>query len=347
MRLRRWRRTAALRAIMTQTRLQREELMAPFFIREENTSQIVSKLPNHPQHNLHDLLKAIEKFTHSGGKSIILFGIPKSKDSLATGAHGFNGIIQRALREIKKTFSHDIAVAADLCLCEYTDHGHCGILKRIAHRASRVARSKNSAPFSSNSKRATRNAQLFTIDNDATLDILRKTAVSLAHAGADIIAPSGMMDGQVTAIRESLDENNFKDTLILSYAAKYASTLYGPFRELAESKPSFGDRKSYQMNPANSDEALREIALDIQEGADIVMVKPAMFYLDAIERAKSTFNWPLAAFQVSGEAWMIEQYAQSGMARREDAILESTLAIKRAGANLIITYFAQELLGLL
>ncbi|MBI2070844.1 MAG: porphobilinogen synthase [Elusimicrobia bacterium] len=314
---RRLRRTPALRAMVQETRLAKDQLMAPLFVREGPESKTVGQLPNHPQRCLSDLLRHLETFVKKGGRSVILFGIPDNKNPEATGAWHEKGIIQNAVRAIKKSFGDELVVAADLCFCEYTDHGHCGVL--TGER----------------------------VDNDATLELIAKTAASLAQAGADIVAPSAMMDAQVATIRQSLDRNNFKETIILSYAAKYASTMYGPFRELAQSTPGFGDRKSYQMNPANAEEALREIRLDIEQGADMVMVKPALPYLDIIARAKQTFSHPMAAFQVSGEAWMLEQYAQSGMARRQDVLMESLLSIRRAGADLIISYFTEEVLSLL
>ncbi|MBI4062829.1 MAG: porphobilinogen synthase [Elusimicrobia bacterium] len=324
-RLRRLRQNPVIRAAFQENRLSKEQLMAPLFVREGSQTKPSGTLPGHPQRSLPDLLKYLESFAKKGGRSVIVFGIPAKKDALGTGAYASNGIVQKAIRAIKKNYGEDLVVAADLCFCEYTDHGHCGVLR------------KRSGVLTPN----------FYVDNDATLDLIGKTSVSLAEAGADIVAPSGMIDGMVAKIRSSLDRQNFKETIILSYAAKYASTLYGPFRELAQSKPSSGDRKSYQMNPANAREALREMALDAREGADILMVKPALFYLDILAKAREEFDLPLAAFQVSGEAWMIEQYARSGMAKREDAILESLMAIRRAGADLIITYFAEEALALL
>ncbi len=316
-RLRRLRTSPALRDIFGETNLRKSSLVAPFFVTENKATKTVASFPNHPQYSLSDLLRHLEGFAGKGGKSIILFGIPNKKDARASGSYAAGGIIQSAIRKIKSNFGSDLIVMSDLCFCEYTYHGHCGILKARA------------------------------VDNDATLEIIAKTAVSQAKAGADVIAPSGMMDGQIKTIREVLDKNNFKDTLILSYAAKFASGLYGPFRDLVQSKPGFGDRKSYQMNPANAREALREIALDVEEGADMAMVKPASFYLDILAKARAKFDLPLAAFQVSGEAWMIEQYAKHGFAEREKIILESLLAIKRAGADLIISYFAEELLEIL
>lgn len=314
LRLRRLRSTPSIRQLFNETKPHPSNLVAPFFVREDSKTRTFSALPDHPQYNVSDLLKHLEGFVKKGGQAIILFGIPNKKDPMASEAYNTRGVIQKAVRQIKEAFDEKLVVMTDLCFCEYTDHGHCGILQGDE------------------------------LDNDATLQVIAKTAVSQAQAGSDIIAPSGMTDGQVKTIRAALDKEGFKNTLILSYAAKFASTLYGPFREMAESTPSFGNRKTYQMNPSNTREALREIALDVEEGADCVMVKPAMFYLDVLTRAKEKFDLPLAAFQVSGEAWMIEEYAKRGFAKREDLILESLTAIKRAGADLIITYFTEELL---
>lgn len=325
-RLRRLRQTSALRALMQETRLHAGDLIAPFFIREQGPTKRLQALPAHPQWSLRDGLVEMENFLRSGGKTILLFGIPAKKDPLAQEAYNPKGIVQQTLRAVKKQFGSDLVVAADLCFCEYTNHGHCGVLTR---------------------RKNGKHRQAATVDNDATLKIIAQTAISLAAAGADIVAPSGMMDGQVKTIREAMDSQGFKHNIILSYAAKYASSLYGPFRELAQSTPSFGDRKTYQMNPAQARMALREMELDFNEGADILMVKPAGFYLDILARARQRFNCPLAAYQVSGEAWMIEAYVKAGMAQREDVILESTLAIKRAGADLVISYFAQDLLQIL
>ena len=321
MRMRRLRSNPAIRSIVTETRLYKDDLIAPVFVNETRQTKRVASLPNHPQWCMSDYLKHLERFAMMGGKTVLLFGIPAKKDPLGKQAYGSKGVVQEALRAARKQFGHDLVLAADLCFCEYTDHGHCGILRKANGKGNVVS-----------------------VDNDATLTITAKTAVSLAEAGADIVAPSGMMDGHARAIREALEADGFKDTLLMSYSAKYSSGLYGPFRDVAESAPSAGDRRGYQMHPASSKQAMREIALDVAEGADIVMVKPAMFYLDIIAKAKASFDVPLAAYQVSGEAWMVDAYAKAGMARREDIVLESVLAVKRAGADLIITYFAEELL---
>ena len=242
---------------------------------------------------------------------MILFGIPETKDEKGSDAFAEQGVVQRAIREIKEKVP-DILVIADLCLCEYTSHGHCGLLVENC------------------------------IDNDATLDILAESALAQARAGADMIAPSGMMDGAVGMIREALDEEGFENLPIMAYSAKYASCFYGPFREAAESAPQFGDRKSYQMDPANADEAIREMTLDIEEGADIIMVKPALPYLDVIRRAREEFDLPLAAYNVSGEYAMIKAAANLGWIDGDRAMMEALTSIKRAGADIIITYFAKE-----
>ena len=251
-----------------------------------------------------------------GIPAIILFGLPLSKDEVGSEAYADDGIVQQAVRAIKSTVS-DLAVITDVCLCEYTSHGHCGQIREGD------------------------------VDNDATLLLLNKTALSYARAGADVIAPSDMMDGRVRSIRQTLDENHFETTPILSYAAKYASGFYGPFREAADSAPKFGDRRSYQMDPANQREAMREVALDIEEGADIVMVKPAMPYLDVIYRVKAEFNCPVAAYQVSGEYAALVAAQRNGWLEKDRIILESLTCIKRAGADIIITYFAREAAQLL
>lgn len=251
-----------------------------------------------------------------GIPAVLLFGIPAKKDEMATGAFAKDGIVQQAVKRIKNEVP-DILVITDVCLCEYTSHGHCGMLEKDC------------------------------VQNDTTLEVLAETAVSLARAGADMVAPSAMMDGQVAAIREALDENSFEDIPIMAYAAKYASSFYGPFREAAESAPKSGDRKAYQMDPANVDEAIREITLDVGEGADIIMVKPALAYLDVIYRAKQEFDLPLAAYNVSGEYSMIKAAASLGWLDEEKAMVESLTAIKRAGADIIITYWAKEVAKLL
>jgi porphobilinogen synthase len=262
------------------------------------------------------LVKECKAAADLGIPAVILFGIPEKKDEVGSGAYASDGIVQRAVRALKKALPH-LLVICDLCLDEYTSHGHCGVIK---------------------------NGE---VDNDATLELLAKTAVTQVEAGADIVAPSDMMDGRVGRIRQELDTRGFSATPILAYSAKYASGFYGPFREAADSAPKFGDRKSYQMDPANQREAMREIALDIEEGADIIMVKPAMPYLDILALARRTFDGPLAAYQVSGEFSMIVAAAQNGWIDRERIVLESLTSIKRAGADIILNYFAKEVARLL
>jgi porphobilinogen synthase len=262
------------------------------------------------------ILREVKATKDLGIPAVLLFGIPAKKDERGSGAYARDGIVQRAVSEIKAKVP-DILVITDLCLCEYTSHGHCGMIKKGD------------------------------VDNDTTLDILAETAVSQARAGADMVAPSAMMDGQVQAIREALDEEGFEEVPIMAYSAKYASCFYGPFREAAESAPQFGDRKAYQMDPPNSDEAMREIGLDVEEGADIIMVKPALAYLDVIRRAREEFDLPLAAYNVSGEFAMVKAAAKLGWIDGERAMMEVLTAMKRAGADILLTYFAQEAAKLL
>jgi len=268
-------------------------------------------MPGQFQMSIDILLQESKILKKKGIASVLLFGIPSRKDPVGSGAYASNGIVQQALGALKKALP-DLLVAADLCFCEYTSHGHCGILKKGD------------------------------VDNDATLKLIAKTAVSQARAGADIIAPSGMMDGMVKTIRQALDQSGFKNTLIMSYAAKYASAFYGPFREAADSAPQFGNRHSYQMNPANAQEALREVEEDIQEGADIVMIKPALAYLDIVRRVKEEFHVPIAAYNVSGEYAMVKAASQKGWIDEKQVVKEILTAIRRAGADLIITYHAKE-----
>lgn len=268
-------------------------------------------MPGHFQLSIDLILKEVKEAKSLGIPGIILFGIPEKKDETGSEAFAKDGIIQRAIREIKEKVD-GILIITDVCLCEYTSHGHCGVVK--------------------NGK----------ILNDETLELLARIALSHAEAGADMVAPSDMMDGRVRAIRKILDENQFEEIPILSYSAKYASSFYGPFRLAAESKPQFGDRKSYQMDPANGDEALREVRLDLEEGADMVMVKPALPYLDIIYRVKKTFNIPVAAYNVSGEFALVKAASKLGWVDGEGIMMESLTAIKRAGADLILTYFAKE-----
>jgi len=311
-RLRRLRRTPVLREMFRETTLNKSDFIYPLFIVEgENVRNEISSMPGQAQLSVDNALRECQELQDLGVRSVILFGIPDAKDEVGSGAYDDDGIIQKATRAIKKDF-RDMLIVTDVCLCEYTSHGHCGVVEDGY------------------------------VDNDKTLELLAREAVSHAQAGADIIAPSDMMDGRIAAIRSALDGGGFNDTPIMAYSAKYSSAFYGPFREAAESAPQFGDRKTYQMDPPNSDEAMREIALDIQEGADIVMVKPALSYLDVIRRTKDEFNMPVAAYNVSGEYSMIKAAAANGWLDGEKAMLEVLTSIKRAGADVIITYFAKE-----
>lgn len=314
LRLKRMRLNTHVRDMLQETRLHPSQFIAPLFISETIAAkQPISTMPGQFQLTLNDLPAEIDSLKAVGIKAVILFGIPAQKDAEGSASVCTQGIVQQAIRVIRQ-HSHDMLIIADVCLCEYTDHGHCGILE----------------------------GQM--IDNDLTLKQLAKQAVSFAEAGADWIAPSSMTDGMVLAIREALDEHGYQNTAILSYAVKYSSCFYGPFREAAQGAPQFGDRKTYQMNPANAEEAIREAMLDVQEGADILMVKPAMNYLDVIYRLKHNYpEIPLCAYQVSGEYAMIKFSAQQGLIDEKQAMIETLLAIKRAGADLIITYFAKDI----
>ncbi|MCX6008626.1 MAG: porphobilinogen synthase [Chloroflexi bacterium] len=312
LRLRRLRRSEALRALVRETKVEVGDLIYPLFVVEgSKIKQKISSMPGLYRLSNDLLPKEAEEIARLGIPAIILFGIPEKKDEAGSSAYHPKGIIQQAIRAIKKTVP-ELLVITDVCLCEYTSHGHCGVVVDGY------------------------------VDNDKTLGLLAKTALSHAEAGADIIAPSDMMDGRVKAIRQVLDRNGFQDIPILAYAAKYASYFYGPFREAAESAPQFGDRRSYQMDPPNWREALREIEQDIVEGADIVMVKPALPYLDVIRKVRDTFNHPLAAYSVSGEYAMVKAAAQQGWLDEKGIVLEMLTAIKRAGADIIITYYAKE-----
>ncbi len=310
---RRLRRTGVLRRMVRETTLTVDDLIYPVFVQEgRGVEQEIPSMPGQFRYSVDRLVPAVEAVVRLGIPAVILFGIPSEKDEVGSQAYAEEGIVQRATRALKEAFGDDLVVIVDVCLCEYTSHGHCGVL----HDRD--------------------------VDNDATLELLGKTAVSLAEAGADMVAPSAMMDGQVQAIRDALDRAGFPHLPIMSYAAKFASFFYGPFREAAESAPSFGDRRGYQMDPANEREALREIVLDDEEGADILMVKPAMPYLDVIARAREVTLKPLAAYQVSGEYAMLRAAARNGWLSEREVVLESLLSIKRAGADLILTYFAKE-----
>ena len=311
-RLRRLRKTAALRDMFRETSLAPADFIHPLFIVEgDNVKKEISSMPSQFQLSIDNALRECDELTKLAVNSIILFGIPNEKDEVGSGAYADDGIIQKATRAIKERFP-EMIVVTDVCLCEYTSHGHCGVIENGY------------------------------VHNDKTLELLAKEAVSHAQSGADIIAPSDMMDGRINAIRNALDSNGFSGTPIMAYSAKYSSGFYGPFREAAESTPQFGDRKTYQMDLGNSDEAMREIALDIQEGADIVMVKPALSYLDVIRRTKDNFNMPICAYNVSGEYSMVKAAAQNGWLDGEKVMMEILTSIKRAGADVTITYFAKE-----
>jgi len=299
--------------MICETRLAKDDFIFPIFVAEGNQKKReISSMPNVYQLSIDNVLRECDEILKLGIRAILLFGVPDFKDELGTSGYDPNGVVQRATIEIKKRFSDEIIVITDVCLCEYTSHGHCGVIENGY------------------------------VHNDKTLELLAKQALTHAEAGADIVAPSDMMDGRISRIRQILDENGFTEIPIMAYSAKFASAFYAPFREAAESAPKFGDRKSYQMDFANSNEAMREIALDIQEGADIVMVKPALAYLDIIRRARERFDLPIAAYNVSGEYSMIKAAAERGWIDGERVMMESLVAIKRAGADLIITYFAKE-----
>jgi len=309
-RLRRFRRTASLRGLVRETRLHLDEFVMPLFVAPEPLAN--EALPGMARYDIEGLLREVESLATAGVRAVMLFGIPAEKDDEATGAWEEDGIVQIALRALRPRFP-ELVLLTDVCLCEYTSHGHCGVVVDGE------------------------------IHNDRSLELLARTALSHAEAGADIVAPSDMMDGRVAAIRESLDDHGFEHTPILAYSAKYASAFYGPFREAADSAPSFGDRRGYQMDPANAREALRECELDIAEGADAIMIKPALPYLDVIRAARERFDVPLAAYNVSGEYAMVKAAAQAGWLDERTAALESLTAIKRAGADLIVSYWTRDL----
>ena len=315
----RMRRLRSLKLIK-ETRLSKDELILPLFIDEHISKgkKPIASMPGQYRFSIEDSVNEVAEARSLGIKSVLLFGIPVKKDEIGSESFNKNGVVQRAVRRIRAELGDDVVIITDLCLCEYTTHGHCGLIE--------------------NGK----------VVNDPTLEVLGRIAVNQAEAGADIVAPSGMMDGMVMAIRKALDKEGFIDTAIMSYAAKYNSALYGPFREAADSGYKFGDRSSYQMECANAREALREVELDINEGADIVMVKPALFYLDIISRVRTRFeNVPLAAYNVSGEYTMMEVASENGYLRKNEVMMEALTAIKRAGADLIITYYAKEAAKLL
>ena len=313
---RRLRQSPALRRLVTGTRLSAEQLVLPLFaVPGKKVRRAIGAMPGVFQLSVDELVKEAGRAHQAGVPAVLLFGIPDSKDARASGAYAPNGIVQRAVRELKRAWP-ELIVITDVCLCEYMEHGHCGIIAR-GDKSGRV-------------------------QNDPTLELLARTAASHAAAGADMVAPSDMMDGRVGAIRARLDKDGFSATPIMSYAAKFASGFYGPFREAAESTPQFGDRRSYQMDAGNGDEALREVAMDIAEGADIVMVKPALAYLDIIYRVKTEFGYPTAAYAVSAEYSMIKAAAKNGWIDERAVMMESLLAMRRAGADILITYAAVE-----
>ncbi len=333
-RLRRLRRNETLRSLVRETRLTPESFVYPLFVCPgQGIRKEVRSMPGVFNLSVDEAVKEAHETHALGIPAVILFGLPEKKDEAATGAWSDDGIVQQATRAIKREVP-DLLVIGDVCLCEYMSHGHCGVVRESGtHSLGAAAAPPVSATFE--------------IDNDASLDILARTAVSLARAGVDIIAPSDMMDGRVSAIRKALDENTLTHTPILSYAAKFASGFYGPFREAADSTPQFGDRRSYQMDGANVREALHEIALDVEEGADMIMVKPALPYLDVIAAARARFDLPLAAYQVSGEYAMIETAARNNWIDRDRVMMESLISISRAGASIILTYYAKEAAKLL
>src|SRR5215471_631901 len=335
-RLRRLRQTDQLRSLVRETRLSPESFVHPLFVCPgAGTRKEVRSMPGVFNFSVDEAVKEAHEVHSLGVLAVILFGLPETKDEVATGAWSDDGIVQQAARAIKEEIP-ELVVVGDVCLCEYTSHGHCGVVRSRGAQSLGAAVAQRPAATGS-----------YEIDNDATLELLARTAVSLARAGADIIAPSDMMDGRVGAIRTALDESGFTNTPILSYAAKFASGFYGPFREAAASSPQFGDRRSYQMDGANLREAMREIELDIQEGADMIMVKPAMPYLDVLAEARRRFDLPLAAYQVSGEYSMLQAAIRNGWLDRERVMLESLTSIRRAGADLILTYFAKDAARLL
>lgn len=314
--MRRLRRSPALRSLVAETRLSVQQLVLPLFVRPgRKIRQPVRAMPGVSQLSPDECIKETAIAFKLGVPAVLLFGVPDKKDAKASGAYASNGIVQQTVRLLKKELP-ELLVITDVCLCEYMEHGHCGIVSQRGNTAR--------------------------ILNDPTLKLLAQTAVSHADAGADVIAPSDMMDGRVRAIRDALDKRGFDDLAIMSYAAKFASAFYGPFREAAESAPQFGDRRSYQMDPPNAAEALREVALDIAEGADIVMVKPALAYLDIIHRVKMQFGYPTAAYAVSGEYTMIKAAAAKGWVDERAVTMESLLAMRRAGADILITYSARD-----
>ena len=313
LRMQRLRRTPLIRELVKEVQLDRSDLIQPIFVEEGlKTDAPIPSMPGQYRRSLATVHRDVARLVDKGVKSIILFGIPTVKDEIGSAAYDPNGVVQRTILDLKDQFGDDLVVFTDVCMCQYTSHGHCGLVSDGR------------------------------IDNDETLPKLAEVAISHARAGADMVAPSAMIDGQVKTIRQSLDDNGFKDVAVMAYAAKHASSFFGPFREAAFSTPKFGDRRTYQMDYSNPEEALREIALDIKEGADMIMVKPALAYLDIIYRAKKRFQMPTAAYNVSGEFSMIKAAAREGWIDEKGAILEVLTSIKRAGADMILTYHAME-----
>ena len=355
-RLRRLRQNETLRSLVRETRLTPEAFVYPLFVCPgKGVRKEIRSMPGVFNLSVDEVVKEVREARNLGVLSVILFGLPEKKDEVATGAWATDGIVQQAARAIKSEVS-DVLVMGDVCLCEYMSHGHCGIVKasprslgaaaRTASKKVAVIKDRKNLNSVMNNVVRTEHPE-YEIVNDASLELLARTSVSLAQAGVDIIAPSDMMDGRVGAIRAALDKAGYENTPILSYAAKFASGFYGPFREAADSTPQFGDRRSYQMDPANFREAMREIALDIEEGADMIMVKPALPYLDVIAAARERFDLPLAAYQVSGEFAMIEAAARNNWIDRDRVMMESLVSIRRAGASMILTYFAKDAAKLL
>lgn len=315
---RRLRMNPGIRAMVRENEIRPADLVMPYFVVETDDADFkkpIGSMPGQFQLSLQELEKQVALAVKNGLASVLLFGIPKEKDELATQAYADEGIVQEAVRRLKDRFP-ELVVITDVCLCEYTSHGHCGIVQKGGE-----------------------------ILNDPTLDLLARAALSHVRAGADMVAPSDMLDGRILALRETLDDNGFASTPIMSYAVKYASAFYGPFREAADSTPKFGDRKTHQMDPANSREALREAAADLDEGADILMVKPGLPYLDIIRQLRDTFDTPIAAYNVSGEYSMVKAAAQNGWVDEERMVMETMTSFKRAGADIILTYHAEDVLG--
>ena len=315
---RRLRRTAAIRNLIRETNLSRHDFVLPLFVSEKiERAKAIPSMPGVHQYSGKEIAAIAQRAHESGVQAVLLFGIPKSKDEQASGAYAEDGVVQNAVRQIKKS-APDLTVITDVCLCEYTSHGHCGVTRL--------------------------DGEHFHVLNDESVQLIAKTAVSHAVAGADMVAPSDMMDGRIGAVRAALDQAGFDQTGIMSYAAKFASVFYGPFRDAAESPPQFGDRRSYQMDPANADEALREVELDLAEGADIILVKPALPYLDILWRVRERFGRPTAVYHVSGEYAMVKAAAEKGLIEERAAVLEIMTSLKRAGADFIVSYWALDLM---